>query len=291
MSPSARRRARVIAGSSVLAGFSLMTPAYAAASGHSAAPAATSSAAGPRTLAGALVQPGGVSHLVGPRTARPGATNATVTSSNWSGYAATGGTGAFTSVSSSWVEPTGKCSSGDQYSSFWVGLDGYSSSSVEQAGSEVDCSGRTPQYYSWYEMYPADPVNFSNTVRPGDHFTGSVTSTGLMRFTLKLSDTTQGWSHAVTKTLSRAARSSAEVIVEAPCCTTSGGILPLAHFRTVSFLGSTVNGSSLSTFHPVRIRIVSANGTVEDSISALYGGSFSATWLSSGNGRREGPRG
>ena len=262
MSPSARRRARVIAGSSVLAGFSLMTPAYAAASGHSAAPAATSSAAGPRTLAGALVQPGGVSHLVGPRTTRPGATNATVTSSNWSGYAATGGTGAFTSVSSSWAEPTGKCSSGDQYSSFWVGLDGYSSSSVEQVGSDVDCSGR-----------------------------GSVTSTGLMSFTLKLSDTTQGWSHAVTKTLSRAARSSAEVIVEAPCCTTSGDIVPLAHFRTVSFLGSTVNGSSLSTFHPVRIRIVSANGTVEDSISALYGGSFSATWLSSRNGRREGPRG
>ena len=286
MSPSARRRARVIAGSSVLAGFSLMTPAYAAASGHSAAPAATSSAAGPRTLAGALVQPGGVSHLVGPRTTRPGATNATVTSSNWSGYAATGGTGAFTSVSSSWAEPTGKCSSGDQYSSFWVGLDGYSSSSVEQVGSDVDCSGRTPQYYSWYEMYPADPVNFSNTVRPGDHFTGSVTSTGLMSFTLKLSDTTQGWSHAVTKTLARAARSSAEVIVEAP-----GDIVPLAHFRTVSFLGSTVNGSSLSTFHPVRIRIVSANGTVEDSISALYGGSFSATWLSSRNGRREGPRG
>ena len=291
MSPSARRRARVIAGSSVLAGFSLMTPAYAAASGHSAAPAATSSAAGPRTLDGARVQPGGVSHLVGPRTTRPGATNATVTSSNWSGYAATGGTGAFTSVSSSWVEPTGKCSSGDQYSSFWVGLDGYSSSSVEQIGSEVDCSGRTPQYYSWYEMYPADPVNFSNTVRPGDHFTGSVTSTGLMSFTLKLSDTTQGWSHTVTKTLSRAARSSAEVIVEAPCCTTSGDILPLAHFRTVSFLGSTVNGSSLSTFHRVRIRIVSANGTAEDSISVLYGGSFSATWLSSGNGRREGPRG
>ncbi len=291
MSHSARIRARVIAGSSVLAGFSLMTPAYAAASGHSAAPAATSSAAGPRTLVSALVQPGGVSHLVGSRATYPGIRNATTTSINWSGFAATGGTGAFTSVSSSWVEPTVKCSSGDQYSSFWVGLDGYDNDSVEQTGSGVDCAGGSPEYYSWCEMYPAYPVNFSNTVRPGDHFTGSVTSTGLISFTLKLSDTTQGWSHTVTRTLSGAARSSAEVIVEAPCCTTSGGTLPLAHFRTVRFLGSTVNGSSLSTFHPVRIRIVSAGGTAEDSISALYGGSFSATWLSSGNGRRGGPRG
>ena len=291
VSHSARRRARVIAGSSVLAAFSLMTPAYAAAPGHSAAPAATSFAAGPRTLVGALVQPGGVRHLVGPGTIYQGARNVTVSSINWSGYAATGGTGAFTSVSSSWVEPTVKCSSGDQYSSFWVGLDGSGNDSVEQTGSGVDCAGRTPEYYSWCEMFPVYPVNFSNTVRPGDHFTGSVTYTGGNSFTLKLSDTTQGWSHIVTKTLFGAARSSAEVIVEAPCCTTSGGILPLAHFRTVSFLGSTVNGSPLSTFHPIRIRIVPANGTAEDSISALHGGSFNATWLSSGNGRRAGPRG
>ena len=165
MSHSARRRALVIAGSSVLAGFTLVAPAHAAAPGHSAVPAATFAAAGPRTLDGAFVQPGGVSHLVGPRTAHPGARNATSTSTNWSGYAATGGC-AFTSVSSSWVEPTGTCGSGDQYSSFWVGLDGYNSNSVEQTGSEVDCAGRTPVYYSWYEMYPAYPVNFSNTVRP-----------------------------------------------------------------------------------------------------------------------------
>jgi len=173
MSHSARRRALIIAGSSVLAGFALVAPAYAATSGHSAAAAPV---AGPRTPTGALVQPGGISHLVGPRTTHTGARNSTTTGTNWSGYAATGGT--YTSVSSSWTEPTGTCSSGDQYSSFWVGLDGYSSDSVEQAGSEVDCDGHTPEYYSWYEMYPANPVNFSNTVKPGDKFTGSVTYPG-----------------------------------------------------------------------------------------------------------------
>jgi len=103
-------------------------------------------------------------------------------------------------------------------------LDGFNSSTVEQTGSEVDCNGSTPVYYSWYEMYPAFPVNFSNTVRPGDHFTGSVTYNGSNSFTLKLSDTTQGWSHTVNATLSGAARSSAEVIAEAP--SSVSGVLP-----------------------------------------------------------------
>jgi hypothetical protein len=286
MRQSARRRALVIAGSSVLAGFALVAPAYAATSGHSAAAAPV---AGPRTPTGALVQPGGISHLVGPRTTHAGR-NTTTTSTNWSGYAATGGT--YTTVSSSWTEPTGTCSSGDQYSSFWVGLDGYGSDSVEQTGSEVDCNGRTPEYYSWYEMYPANPVNFSNAVRPGDGFTGSVTYTGGSSFTLKLSDTTEGWSHTVTKTLSEAARSSAEVIAEAPCCTDGGGSLPLADFTKVSFTGATVDGSPIGNSNPVGIDMVSANGVQEDSISSLTSGkNLSATWLNSGNGRRGGPRG
>jgi hypothetical protein len=291
MSHRARRRALVIVGSTVLAGSAMMVPAYAAASGHSAATATTHTvAAVPRTPSGALVRSGGpVSHLIRPATTRTGIRNADTTSENWSGYAADSGT--YTSVSASWTEPTGTCRSGDQYSSFWVGLDGYNSNSVEQTGSEVDCSGSTPEYYSWYEMYPAYPVNFSNTVRPGDHFTGSVTYTGGSSFTLKLADTTQGWSHTVTASLSGAPRSSAEVIAEAPCCTNSGGILPLADFGTVNFTGSTVDGSPIGNTNPVSINMVSANGVQEDNVSSLTGGeNFSATWLSSGSANRRGPR-
>src|SRR5260370_18132523 len=84
-------------------------------------------------------------------------------STNWSGYAAT--TGTYTSVSASWTQPAGICSRGDQYAAFWVGLDGYSSSTVEQTGSEVDCIGRTARYYPWYEMYPGPSPNYSNSVR------------------------------------------------------------------------------------------------------------------------------
>jgi hypothetical protein len=288
MSHRARRRVLVLAGSAVVTVFALAAPAYAAASGHSAASA--HSAVVPRTPSGALVRSGGpVAHLIGPQASHSSARNQTATSTNWSGYAATSGT--YTSVQSNWVEPAGTCKSGQQYSSFWVGLDGYNSSSVEQTGSEVDCNGSTPEYYSWYEMYPANPVNFSDTVAPGDHFTGSVTYTGNNNFQLTLSDTTQGWSHTINQTLSNAARSSAEVIAEAPCCTSSGGILPLADFGTVNFSDATVNGSPIGNTNPTGINMVSANGVQEDQISSLSGGeNFSATWLSSGNSNRRGPR-
>ena len=87
-------------------------------------------------------RPGGPIQLVGSASAVPNARGGIrhqAESTNWSGYAGT--TGTYTSVSASWTEPTGTCSGSAKYSSFWVGLDGYNSSSVEQTGSEVDCSG------------------------------------------------------------------------------------------------------------------------------------------------------
>jgi hypothetical protein len=194
------------------------------------------------------------------------------------GHGAASGT--YTSVSANWTEPTGTCSGSAKYSSFWVGLDGYNSSTVEQTGSEVDCSGRTAEYYSWYEMYPAYPVNFSNPVSPGDHFYGSVTFNGGSSYTLVLKDLTKGWSHTVKATLAGAANSSAEVIVEAPCCTASGGILPLAHFSPVTFTNATVDGSAIGNSSPTQIIMVNNSGQAKDSISSLSGGnSFTATWL------------
>ncbi len=236
---------------------------------------ASSASAAP---AGWHYSPGGPAHLVG-HAAFGGRHQAE--STNWSGYAAT--TGTYTSVSASWVQPAGTCSRGDQYSAFWVGLDGYSSSTVEQTGSEVDCVGRTAEYYAWYEMYPGPSENYSNTVKAGDHFDATVTYKGSSEFSLYIADTTQGWSHTTTASLSGAARSSAEVIVEAPCCTASGGILPLTDFGTMSFTGSDANGSAIGNAGGVtQIIMIDNRGRDKDTISSLSGGtSFSATWLRS----------
>jgi hypothetical protein len=199
-------------------------------------------------------------------------------SANWSGYAAHSGT--YQSVSAAWTEPTGHCGTRTTYSSFWVGLDGFGSSTVEQTGSEVDCSGGHPVYYAWYEMYPAGSVRLAHTVRPGDQITASVTASGTT-FTLTLTDHTQGWTATENKSLASAKKASAEVIAEAPCCTATGGILPLADFGTVSFSAATVDGSPIGQTSPTRIDIGTPTRP-EDSTSALSNGdAFSVKWLRS----------
>jgi len=260
-----RRWCIPLAGLALAAG-SIAATATAAAAGHAPRPAA----------AGQLVRP--TIHLLRPAGTRPmighGFPNTAARSSNWSGYAAHGRK--FRSISSSWVEPAGHChSGGHKYSSFWVGLDGYSSKTVEQTGSEVDCAGSSPRYFAWYEMFPAFPVNFSNTVRPGDHFFGSVTHTSGNSYTLVLKDTTQGWSHTEHKTLASAKNSSAEVIAEAPSST--GGVLPLTDFGTMHFAKAMVNGAAIGKTSPTKI--VMASSRPKDAVSALTGGeSFKVTW-------------
>ncbi|HEX5289097.1 MAG TPA: G1 family glutamic endopeptidase [Streptosporangiaceae bacterium] len=200
-------------------------------------------------------------------------------STNWSGYAATGANGAFTSISASWKEPTATCSSRSaQYASFWVGLDGFTSDSVEQTGTDSDCSGRTPHYYGWYEMFPANPVNFTNPVSPGDSFTASVTFSGTQTYTLVLKDTTRGWTQTITKNQSGLDRSSAEVITEAP--SSQSGVLPLANFGTVSYSASAANGTSLASQSPTEIIMIDNSNRDKDSTSAIgSGGAFSNTWI------------
>jgi hypothetical protein len=196
------------------------------------------------------------------------------TSTNWSGYAVTGSR--FTSVSASWTEPSVTCS-GTAYSSFWVGLDGDTSNTVEQTGTDADCSGSTPQYYAWYEMYPKFPVNLKGTVRPGDKLNATVTTNGSGSFTLTISDTTQGWTNTTNARLKSAKLASAEVIAEAP--SSSGGVLPLANFGTVSFSNAKANGALLTSSTPHIDPITMQSGsTVKAQPSNISSGNFSVTW-------------
>lgn len=252
-----------------LAGLALVGGALAA-----SAPAAAASHPARPTIH--LIRPGMLG--TAPMAVRGRSANA-VRSQNWSGFAAHGKT--YKKISASWVEPTGHCTTSRTFSSFWVGLDGFTSQDVEQTGSEVDCSGGQARYFGWFEMFPAAPVNFSNPVHPGDHFTGSVTFTGSGHYTLVLQDTTQGWSHTVLKTLNGASNSSAEVIAEAPS-TSSGTVLPLTNFGTAQFSNAAVNGAAMGNASPTKIIMVNGSGRAKDSVSALAGGTaFSVTWLHS----------
>src|SRR6266849_161834 len=106
----------------------------------------------------------------------------TFVSTNWSGYGVdtnfnSPANYAFTSVSGSWIVPT-VTGTNTAYSSNWVGIDGFSSSTVEQLGTEQDTTAAGSKYSAWYEMYPAYPVTLSMTIHPGDSMTASVTYTG-----------------------------------------------------------------------------------------------------------------
>jgi Peptidase A4 family len=218
-----------------------------------------------------------VSHFTAPRQShtRQGRNS---TSSNWSGYATTGTT--YSDVKGSWIEPTATCSRRQTaYSSFWVGIDGDGTNSVEQAGTDADCSRGTPTYYAWYEMYPAFPVNLSGTVRPGDSMTAEVKYNGGTSFTLTIKNNTRGWTFTTNQSSSIAARGSAEWIAEAP--SSNSGVLPLANFGTVSFSSCTANGVSISSNpNPDAIVMETSNGTVKAQPSGLGAGgsSFSVTW-------------
>jgi hypothetical protein len=186
---------------------------------------------------------------------------------NWSGYAAQGS--GFTSVTSSWTEPSVTCQSTNDLMAPWAGIDGYGSSSVEQTGVATDCSSGRAVYSGWYEMYPANPVYYTNAVSAGDSITATVTRSGTT-YTLTLVDSTKGWTKTTTKTGSHA-NSSAEVIIESPT-----GSYP--KFSTVNFSNSKINGSTLSSYSPVALD--ASNGVYEDRTSAISGGTnFSITYL------------
>jgi autotransporter-associated beta strand protein len=162
-------------------------------------------------------------------------------STNWSGYFASAPGGeAFTDISSTWVIPTVLPSpSGETYSSYWVGFDGATDTTVEQCGVSADISSSgSSSYNAWYEFAPAAEKVVSLTVNPGDTITAEVTYEGHSAsgygYNFDLTDQTTGASYDMTKyTTKNDARSSADWIAEAP--SVGDSITSLANFGSVTF--------------------------------------------------------
>jgi hypothetical protein len=166
------------------------------------------------------------------RTAVKG--TAKVGSFNWSGWADTSTTkGAFTKVSGSWPTPKVSCTKEDQLTSEWVGLDGYSTNTVEQDGTIGWCFEGTAVYFTWYEMFPAGTVEVGKSLQPGDKISASVTRSS-STYTLALKDATHpANSFSVKKSCSTSTckAESAEWIAERPEFSTTG-IAPLVNFAS-----------------------------------------------------------
>lgn len=190
-------------------------------------------------------------------------------STNWSGYAVTGSNGAFTQVTGSWIVPAVSCpaatspthgrgssSSNDSYASFWVGIDGWTSPSVEQIGTDSDCDNGAPSYYAWYEFYP-EPSYYAGSLTNlniNDVIVASVTYNSNGTFTAAITDETSGGSYTATFTPSAGnghhsnpapLRSSAEWITEAP--SSGNSILPLSNFGFINWGPDYTNGVGANT--------------------------------------------
>jgi Peptidase A4 family len=272
-------------------------PATSAAPRHDAALAAEAHTSLLRYLsknkAWNLPAPGGGPHGVTPSTvnASAGAKGAgTVGSYNWSGYAdSASAAGTFTAVSGSWVQPATFCTPEQRLTAFWVGLDGYSNSTVEQLGTLAYCFEGQAYYYTWWEMFPGNSVTVGSAVRPGDLISASVTRSGAS-YTLSLTDRNNpanSFSTVQTCALTTCLDQSAEWIAERPAFPI--GITPLSIFTPwTPFNGSQtangVKGTIASGPNATGILMLDATATYQlDSVSRLpaRGTSFSARWLNS----------
>ncbi len=205
-------------------------------------------------------------------------------STNWSGYAddSTGGH-TYTSITGNWTQPTITCTSATSLAVFWIGIDGFSSSSVEQDGTGVECSGGSPIYFTWWEMFPTNSIQVvGETIRPGDAISTSVTRSG-STYTLKVTDSTHSAnSFTKTETCSTCANSSAEWIAEAP--SGSAGVEPLSNFGTWTLSGATVKSGAvsgvISTFPDDELTMIDSASLVKAQPGALNaaGNGFSVTW-------------
>lgn len=226
------------------------------------------------------------------------------TSGNWSGYAVplegSGDSDTFSQVSGTWNVPTvtgtGRTTT---YSSCWVGIDGYSSGSVEQIGTEQDWSSGKQKNYAWFEMYPAGGYQITGfVVNPGDSISAQVVylgqttvTTGVGRhkgtalqdvYQLTIINNTRNIAYTVPTsytTISPADRSSAEWILEAP---SSGKILPLANFSPVNFSQCNATGVSRAgsisnwAYDPL-IMMDPSGGEADPSALSDDGSAFSVT--------------
>jgi hypothetical protein len=211
------------------------------------------------------------------------------TSSNWSGYAVETNlnspqNNAVNNVSGQWTVPSVSCTSAASYSSVWVGIDGFSDSTVEQTGTEQDCQNGQVQYYAWYEMYPRNMYRISLAVSPGNTVAAAVKFNGNRYYTLTLSNKTTGKSFSTTQRLNGTQRQSAEWVVEAP--SSYFGVLPLANFgmANISNASATLNGHTGTiadaNWQKDKILMETADGTAKATPSDLASGgsAFSDVW-------------
>ncbi len=282
------------------AGTAIAAVTIAASAAAFSAPYAAARPTAPQAAAvPATASPGPQPMIPAPQPGGPAGTSATsmidtVFSHNWGGYAVHRTGVKFRAIKATFFVPVMNCAvtpgttSPGNFSSHWIGLDGFTSQTVEQDGIEADCISGSPQYYAWHEVFPRPEQRVSMQISPGDSVTASVKyskSTG--RYRLEVMDNTNGNHFTVHQRCAGSAcvRDSAEAISEAP--SDNSGILPLADYGASSFASVSITGGSGQTggiksshwSHSKIIQVGMTSSAVIGSPTALHGRSFDVYWL------------
>jgi Peptidase A4 family len=216
---------------------------------------------------------------------------------NWSGFADTSATSTpddFSYVSGNWTVPAVKCPPGryrttGAYIANWVGIDGFTSDTVEQLGTGAQCFMGVLYYYVWYEMFPGGTVEEGtqacindnvDCVQPGDRISASVAvtpgSAGENNYTLSLTDhTDQRQSFSITSSCpttgaNACVDSSAEWVIERPAYEPIPGLfqfVPLVYYGRTGFSSGTLVANGQRTSIGGYSGAVYAIPMVDDSIS------------------------
>jgi hypothetical protein len=217
----------------------------------------------------------------------------TVGANNWAGYAATKKGVKFKTVSASFFVPFLNCAvtpggSNGTFSSEWVGLDGFSSKSVEQDGISANCNGSKPEYAAWYETFPNPEIATKIVVHPGDSITASVTfDSKTSKYRMALTDNSNHHHFAVSQKCASkiCKRTSAEFISEAPTVNNVQSSLAdygAESFASISITDSKGHKSGITSKHWNPIKIVQVGIDSHNPVAfptSLHGPSFDNYWL------------
>jgi hypothetical protein len=223
------------------------------------------------------------------------------TSGNWAGYVSAVKTRTVTCVEGGWIQPTVTCpTTGHQAVAIWIGIDGFSASSLGipatdvlvQLGTQATCTEGVLEYDSWHEVLPTEnsEVHVPGSIQPGDHLSAKIIYASGM-FTMSLFDQETAFGFSVTQAVPGGApRRTAEWIVEAPAteCPSTCAPLPLAKFSVVRFTNAhvTIGGqrSGINDFSWSNVKLTMARSRVtRATVSTLSSGgtAFKVTWVHS----------
>jgi Peptidase A4 family len=198
-------------------------------------------------------------------------------SHNWSGYAAT--SGAFTSITGTWVVPQVTGSSYSAADATWVGIGGLNRSDLIQSGTQdiVSRTGRVTTV-AFIEMLPDAGQPIPVSISRGDAVTVSLTERTTNQWRITFQDNTNRQIYTTT-VVYPSSLTSAEWIEEAP--SRGHKILPLDNFGAVQFSrGLTVEGGKQLTIAQSNAQSIILENKSSQTLavpSSLYSGGTSFT--------------